>query len=358
MQALGLTARQARFLVHVLVFSGVFLERQYCRFAGIAHGQQSHDFVARLIARGFVTPITPGSVRRGRLYHVQHKPLYEAIGEPDNRHRKPATVGRLIRRLMLLDAVLSDDRYHWLGTERDKFHYFDTVLKRDIPADWYPHLAFGEAPTQTLRLFPEKLPIGVEKHGYRRHVFLYLATRPHPWDYRLFLLRHVSLLKGLPEWRIRVLLPRRLRKAKALYHGAFLDQLVRTLDPWVVEQLLVFFKACRTGGGHVSAPVDPYLATVYQRFGAIRFRALYRTWRRLGDIATGSIAHGMLIRDAYQRGEGGVEYQELRRQYLQLTALIAHDHGPRRGDKRRTRAVVPLFDDAPPSDPPTALVTP
>jgi len=73
-QAMGVTARQARFLVHVLVFSGVFLERQYCRFAGIAHGQQSHDFRARLIARGFVTPITPGSVRRGRLYHVQHKP--------------------------------------------------------------------------------------------------------------------------------------------------------------------------------------------------------------------------------------------------------------------------------------------
>jgi len=37
-QAMGVTARQARFLVHVLVFSGVFLERQYCRFAGIAHG--------------------------------------------------------------------------------------------------------------------------------------------------------------------------------------------------------------------------------------------------------------------------------------------------------------------------------
>ena len=188
-------------------------------------------------------------------------------------------------------------------------------------------------------------------------MFLYLATRPHPWDYRLFLLRHVSLLKGLPEWRIRVLLPQRLRKAKALYHGAFLDQLVRTLDPWVVEQLMVFFKACRTGGGHVSAPVDPYLAKVYQRFGAIRFRALYKTWRRLGDIATGSIAHGALIRDAYQRGEGGVEYQELRPQSLQLTARIAHDHGPRRGDKRRTRAVVPPSDGAPPPDPPTALVT-
>ena len=30
----GFTERQARFLVHVLVFSGVFLERQYRAFTG------------------------------------------------------------------------------------------------------------------------------------------------------------------------------------------------------------------------------------------------------------------------------------------------------------------------------------
>ncbi|WP_291987860.1 hypothetical protein [Luteitalea sp.] len=41
---------------------------------------------------------------------MQYKPISEAIGEPDNRHRKPTTVGRLIRRLMLLDAMLSDER--------------------------------------------------------------------------------------------------------------------------------------------------------------------------------------------------------------------------------------------------------
>ena len=34
----GFTERQARFLVHVMVYAGVFLERQYCAFAGIAHG--------------------------------------------------------------------------------------------------------------------------------------------------------------------------------------------------------------------------------------------------------------------------------------------------------------------------------
>lgn len=81
----GFTERQARFLVTVMVHSGVFLERQYCSFAGISHGQKSHDFVAKLVDRRFATAITPGRLHQGRLFHVHYKPLYEAIGEPDNR---------------------------------------------------------------------------------------------------------------------------------------------------------------------------------------------------------------------------------------------------------------------------------
>ena len=65
---------------------------------------------------GYATPITPGALHRGRLFHVQYKPLYEAIGEPNNRHRKAASLGRFVERLMLLDAVLADRRYGWLGT--------------------------------------------------------------------------------------------------------------------------------------------------------------------------------------------------------------------------------------------------
>jgi hypothetical protein len=87
---LGFPIRQARFLVHVLVFSGVFLERQYRVFTGLAHGQKTNDFLTKLVRDGYATPITPGALHRGRLYHVQFKPLYEAIGEPNNRHRKAA----------------------------------------------------------------------------------------------------------------------------------------------------------------------------------------------------------------------------------------------------------------------------
>ena len=91
----GSTLRQREFLVTVMVHSGCFLERQYCEFTGTARGQNSREFMARLLARGFARAIEPGPVRQGRLYHLQHKSLYEAIGLPDDRNRRLRTVGRM-----------------------------------------------------------------------------------------------------------------------------------------------------------------------------------------------------------------------------------------------------------------------
>jgi hypothetical protein len=120
----GFTERQARFLVDVLLHSGVFLERQYCRSAGLTHGRKTYEFLRALTDRKYATVVMPGKLHSGRLYHVQYKPLYEAIGEPDNRNRRPVALGRLIERLMLLDVVLADDRHTWLATEKDKLAYF------------------------------------------------------------------------------------------------------------------------------------------------------------------------------------------------------------------------------------------
>ena len=154
----GFSERQARFLLHVLVHSGVFLARQYCHFAGIAHGQKTHDFLRRLIDRKYVTVITPGKVHTGRLFHLQYKPLYEAIGEPDNRNRKAASLGRMVERLMLLDVVIRDGDHTWLGTESDKLSYFRAcrLLEGNFRDQLYPRFVFGEGDRKTVRYFPDK----------------------------------------------------------------------------------------------------------------------------------------------------------------------------------------------------------
>ena len=92
--AFGFTERQAGFLLQVLLHSGVFLERQYCRFAGTVHGQKSTDFIRTLVDRRLATAITTGKLHRGRMFHVHYKPLWAAIGEPDSRFRKPTAQGQ------------------------------------------------------------------------------------------------------------------------------------------------------------------------------------------------------------------------------------------------------------------------
>ena len=304
---LGFPIRQARFLAHVLVFSGVFLERQYRAFTGLAHGQKTRDFLTKLVDGDYANAITPGALHRGRLFHVRYRPLYEAIGEPNNRHRKRASLGRYIERLMVLDAVLADRRYGWLGTEQDKRNYFREALERELPADWYPHVTFGNGAEKTTRYFPDKLPIGVPLKGERRHVFLYLATAEVPADFRLFLLRHVDLLRAVDNWTIRVLLPRRLRKAAGLYRYAMRDAFMLPLTD--VEELDRYFRARR---GELVYPQsqDGLDRAATRKFGAARFEALYRMWLQRGAQALWALK--IRPADQLQRGEGRLEFANCR----------------------------------------------
>jgi hypothetical protein len=110
-----------------------------------------------------VNVITPGALHRGRLVHVHYKPLYEAIGEVNNRNRRPPSLGRMIERLMILDAVLADRRHTWLGTEQDKLASFKAALDDPFRLEDLPRVTFGDGAEKTIRYFPDKLPIGVER---------------------------------------------------------------------------------------------------------------------------------------------------------------------------------------------------
>jgi hypothetical protein len=84
----GFTERQARFLVTVMLHTGVCVPRQYARFAGTAYGQKVNAFFDKLVQRGYATAWACLH-NRARLYHVHHCALYRAVGEPDSRYRRP-----------------------------------------------------------------------------------------------------------------------------------------------------------------------------------------------------------------------------------------------------------------------------
>jgi hypothetical protein len=135
---------------------------------------------------------------RARLYLVHSRLLYHAIGEPSSRYRRPVSPRLALERVMRLDAILSTPADQWLTTPVEKA------------------AALPQAADVTL---PEDLPIGVQTDG--RIVVLYLAPAPWPDAFRPFLRAHVPLLQSVPQWTLRIVLPRGFGRAHDDYQRVF-----------------------------------------------------------------------------------------------------------------------------------------
>lgn len=308
---MGFTERQAGFLVTVMLHAGVCIGRQYCTFARIAYGRTMHEFFESLLARRFVTARRCGH-NRARLFHIHSKPLYRAISEADNRHRKPVTLGRAVERLMLLDAVLAEPGRSWLATEQEKFSHF--TLTHRIPRRHLPTLTFRADDGETDRYFPDKLPIGIDRDHY---IFVYLLTRDLPIDFRAFLERHAELLRALPQWTVRLLVPRHKTNAIPVYRAAFREQLASPFEPNLLEELRWYFHARRKG---VRSPHERFDQAA-RAFGAPRFQALYRAWRERGEPVLDATLSSVLA-DHVAWGTGRLECHVLPHSYLCLLPLV------------------------------------
>ena len=315
------TDRQARFLVTVMLHSGVCMDRHYCAFARIAHGQNTKDFFTLLVDRKVATAYHCAH-KRARIFHVHHRALYEAIGEPHNRFRKPTPIGQAIERLMLLDAVLASPDVTWLATERDKLAHFTLLLRTQLQRDELPHLTFGGGDHVTVRYFPDKLPIGVTDEG-REHIFTYLVTRAAPVDFRAFLQRHAELLRALPAWTIRLLVPAHYREASDAFVSAWQQELARPLRLSTVDELRWLFEQQRRRRDDPTGDEQdaPRYARARRAFATPRYRGLYRRWLREGAKAIDGTVSPILA-DAIERGHGRIECEVLGHPYLHLAPLV------------------------------------
>lgn len=181
-------------------------------------------------------------------------------------------------------------------------------------------MRFGSGTKTTLRLFPDKLPIGVNGAG-DRHVFLYLVTRSTPAQFRAFLVHHFDLLTMVHRWTIRVLVPKRLEKAIRLYQQAAREELTRPLHPSDSTELEWYFGQLKAGVAATSTSEDARFSEAARRFRSPRFRMLYRLWLREGNRLLWN-THSTLLADKFQRGEAHVEFVVLPHQYLHLSHLV------------------------------------
>ena len=214
----GFTPRQAQFVGLAALVSGYCLRRHYQAFAGVPAGVQVRTLLDGLVARRWASR-QRFRADRGHVYHLSGKPLYTALGETDNRHRRRLTTAAIARKMMLLDAVLTLPDHQWYATEADKVQRFRQL---DIPQNCLPRRRYapptGEGATMpAFRYFVEKFAIG-HAVDEDRFVFLYLATDPTARSFERFLNDHAPLLTKVPRWAVRVVYPPPVRTHHAYQH--------------------------------------------------------------------------------------------------------------------------------------------
>jgi hypothetical protein len=347
----GFTQRQARFLAMAMRHGGVCLLRQYSAFAGIVHGQKTRVLFHKLVSRRYASAYACRH-NRARLYHVHHYPLFRAIGEPNSPYRRPVPAGRIVERLMLLDAVLADPQLNWLVTEGEKVAYF-TTSPCHVPVEKLPRATLRVGSPLVGDPFPDKLPIGIDSSG--RGIFLYLLLPSGRDDFRAFLGRHADLFRTLPSWTLRLVFPLPMAHAYAGLQAVVRDELESPLHPKTVEELKWYFRQLRATPNARVRPTDERLDRASEAFERPRFYRLYRRWVKDGDSTLDSVS-STLINDALASGAGRVECLVLPHRYAHLSPLVdilgASSPGAESVEKRGERtpapsrpASVPATDD-------------
>ena len=184
---------------------------------------------------------------------------------------------------MILDAVLGDRRCWWLSPECDKRAFFDLTQQTGLRSRGLPAHRVRSGAEEDDPLLPGQVADRHREGDTSRFVFLYLVNRRIPVDFRQFLIRHADLFRVLHHWTVRLLLPRRFRKAAALYKAALREQLWTPLNPSVSKSLETYFRERQEQGGHLGDPSDRYVAQEFRKQGMPKIQALYRAWRRSGD---------------------------------------------------------------------------
>ena len=303
---LGFTERQARFLVLVMQYSGVCLLRQYSAFAGIVHGQKTRKFFAKLVGRRFATAYGCRH-NRGRVYHVHHKALYRAIGETDSRHRRPLSPDQIIHGLATLDAVLVTSTTEYLATADQKAQRLPVVA----------------------HLFKDKHPVGVDPDG--RVVLLYVATEACSHRFLAFVQRQQSLLRSLPAWTLRIVVPSWPVGLDNAYLKMANPELSQVLSRKHVERLRAYFEQRRAAQTGDARPRSADFDLARRAYRGERFELLYRAWLIECDSVL-EAASSPQFEQALKDGRGRIESVVLPHQYRHLSLLVALE------DRRTTGA--------------------
>ncbi len=293
LQRFGYDADESRFLCIAALHSGYFLRRQYLTFIRGTKGWKDVTLLNKLKENDHCR-IT--AYRHNRMvYHLSAKPLYDALGEKDNRNRRERQPSTIKNKLMGLDFVLEHPQYHYLATEREKLDYFLETIKlrpENLPTRWYasPH---GRG--STAKHFVDKNPLFLSVAGGLATAsvvhFCYVDEGLQSTDgFATYLSQYAGLLAALPDFRVIYIAQHSglLGSARRVFQ-AFSERQSQSSgapgDP-ATRQLLDHFEARHQYQAQDFSRFDTAALIRYReerkRFADERSETLYESWRAGG----------------------------------------------------------------------------
>ena len=292
LQNFGYDLEEARFLCTAALHSGFFLRRQFLSFINGMKGWKDVVLLNKLKANGHCRVTF---FRHSRMvYHLSAKPLYEALGEKDNRNRREHQPSTIKNKIMNLDYVLEHPDYHYLATEREKLDYFvrtRNIAPEDLPTRLYssPH---GHDPKAKhfVESYPIFLPAPVEGMAAQVH-FCYIDEGLQTTDrFATYMNQYGRLYAALSDFHVIYVaeLPRLFASAERIFQR-FVASVFGSPDPVDPEQqrLLAYFQRRRLYENQDFSDFDTAGLIRFReekkRFAGEPYEALYTQWKA-GDL--------------------------------------------------------------------------
>jgi hypothetical protein len=169
--------------------------------------------------------------------------------------------------------------------------------------------------------FGGRLPIGIHPGG--RGVVVYVVTDPWLDEFRVFLLRHAGLLRALPAWTLRIVVPPQFPEIGQRAKQVVWNQLMTLVKTEMLDELRWYFEQARAHPAPSRCPeLDERFYRARDAFSAPRFKALYRVWKQEGAAAFAA-CRSHALDEAVTTGAGRVETLELGHRYGHLSPLVA-----------------------------------
>jgi hypothetical protein len=277
LEALGYTDEESRFLYIVAAHSGYFVPRQVVALNGASQEKGSQALTEKLTKRGHATWREYQNL--GGVYHLSSRTIYRLTDRENLNHRYPHSSEFIRSRLLLLDFILANPRYHYLETEKEKVRFFSDQL--GIPKKLLPARAPRVLGTPELRYFADKFPLYLDSPGGSSATFSYVdAGHGAPRSFENHLNAYAPLFRHLRAFRFLYIAHSPLRFLSARERFSLLVQ--TPAEEVLLEELERYCKlrAAWEGKqfGKMSMDDLEWLDQAIQRFTGREIDRLYAAW--------------------------------------------------------------------------------